>query len=93
MRRFDVSFLKANAQQILDTTSIEYLKTALPRGSLFQDDAAEGVISTVFTKFYVDHGEPLAALKQWQDIHEMSWPLGELPEGHEFLCILPVQDL
>jgi hypothetical protein len=41
----------------------------------------------MFTEFYVDHAEPLAALSVFKD--KRRWSLGDLPEGHEFLIILP----
>ena len=39
-------------------------------------------------KFYVDHDEPLAALKIFNASGK--WSLCELLEGHDFLIILPV---
>lgn len=59
------------------------------RGSLFEDKVTSGAVSSVFTSFYVDHTEPLAALAKYKARNQ--WLLGDLLEGHEFLIILPVQ--
>ena len=58
------------------------------RGSLFEDKCSSGAVSCVFTSFYVDHVEPLAALAAYKARGQ--WLLGELLDGHEFLIILPV---
>jgi len=52
-----------HAKNILTSTTVTYLKTAQLRSSLFKENPAPGVISSVFTEFYVDHEEPLEALK------------------------------
>jgi hypothetical protein len=57
-------------------------------GSLWSDD---GAVSSVFTSFYVDHAEPLEALKQYKAMGQ--WGLGGLLDGHEFLAIFPVVPL
>lgn len=58
-------------------------------GSLFEDnDGTSGAISCAFTEFYVNHDEPLAALESFKE--KRGWTLGESPEGHELLVILPV---
>jgi len=93
VRKPNLDFIKTYAQKILDTTNISYLKDVQLRGSLFQDVDEAGVISCAFTAFYVDHEEPLEALKSWEDKHDMSWPLGVLPEGHEFLCIVANKEI
>ena len=58
-------------------------------GSLFEKDCVpSGAVSTLYTEFYVNHDEPLAALQIFKASRK--WPLGELLEGHEFLIIVPV---
>ncbi|KAJ6544322.1 hypothetical protein B0H19DRAFT_957043, partial [Mycena capillaripes] len=89
----DVNFIKANAQRILDTSSVSYLKDGQLRGSLWQEAAEAGVVSCLFTDFHVDHTEPLRAQKSWEDSQDLRWPLGALPEGHEFFCISPTKYL
>ncbi|KAJ7237589.1 hypothetical protein C8J57DRAFT_1193903 [Mycena rebaudengoi] len=83
VRKLDLEFIKVHAQKIIAITNISYLKGVQLCGSLLQNAAATGVMSCVFTAFYVDHEEPL------QEGQDMMWPLGVLPEGHEFLCITP----
>ncbi|KAJ7687689.1 hypothetical protein B0H17DRAFT_1012938 [Mycena rosella] len=86
----DLDFIKTHAQKIINTTNISYLKDVQLRGSLLQDAAEAGVVSFVFTAFYVDYEEPLQALKSWEDRQDMTWPLGVLTKGHEFFCIAPL---
>jgi len=76
---------------IIDTSPVSYLKNAQPRGSLFQDGTDGGAVCSVNTDFFVDHDEPLQTQKRWEERHDMAWPLGELAEGHEFLCIVPLK--
>jgi hypothetical protein len=68
--------------------------------SLFSDSCVEylqnnnniicnGLDCLVDTKFAVDHAEPLAALK---DIDDVNWQLGrDLPDQHEFIAIVMVR--
>lgn len=65
---------------------IEYVGNAVLRGNLFEPDDTSGVISSACTNFFVDHAEPLEAL-HWVR-QGLSWPLGELLEGHEFLLMI-----
>ena len=89
LRKLDLDFIKAYAQMIIDTSSpVSYSKNAKLHGSLFQD-GTDGAVSSVNTEFFVDHDEPLQTLKRWEERQDMAWPLGGLPEGHEFLCIVP----
>ena len=86
----DTTFISQHAKNIFSVTLIEYLKDIKLQGSLFEDKGEPGVISSVYTEFFVDHTEPLEALeilKKW------GWCLGELLDGHEYLIILPVLDI
>lgn len=67
---------------------IDYVATAVVAGSLFREDST-GLISGVDTNFFVDHEEPLHALNHVKSFRH--WPLGDLPDGHEFLLVLPAQ--
>ena len=86
----DLSFCRDNAKAIIEASPVDYVRGMQLRGSLFENRviAKPGAISTVYTAFFVDHNEPLAALKNSKDSGK--WSLGELLEGHEFLIILPV---
>lgn len=57
-------------------------------GTLFEDNPVKGTVSTVFTSFFIDHREPLAALDSYKA--KGKWVLGDLLDGHEFIIILPV---
>ena len=50
-----------------------------------------GAVSSAFTKFYVDHKEPLEALDNFKE--KGAWCLGELLEGHEYRVLFPVATL
>lgn len=56
-------------------------------GSLFDDDCTTGAVSSTFMSFYVNHNEPLEALKEYK--RHGGWVLGELLDGHKYLIILP----
>jgi hypothetical protein len=84
MKRLNLSFIKTHAASILETTPVEYMKTAQLRGRLFEETLTKDtVVASANTEFYVDHKEPLEALRIYQADHG-EWPLGELLEGHEF---------
>jgi len=84
----DTESILANSTKIFATTPIEYLKGVELAGSLFEENCTTGAVSCVFTEFYVGHAEPLSALEDFKE--KRGWTLGELPEGHEFLSILPI---
>ena len=86
--KVDANFILKNASKILASTPIDYLKDAKPCGSLFDENCTTGAVSCLDTKFYLDHHEPLDALNIFKS--NGRWCLGELPEGNEFLIIVPV---
>lgn len=85
IEKASLDFIKANAEAILKASPVSYIKDAKLSGTLF--DIKDPTGSCVNTEFFVDHEEPLRVLEtvrqSWQ------WPLGDLPEGHEYLLILP----
>ncbi|EED81162.1 predicted protein, partial [Postia placenta Mad-698-R] len=83
----DTGFIAENARNVLSSTTVDYLKSAKLHGSLFGGDFVPGTVSLVFTNFYVDHDEPLAALREVCE--HRTWCLGDLLEGHEFICMAP----
>ncbi|KAG1789109.1 hypothetical protein EV424DRAFT_1624709 [Suillus variegatus] len=85
----ELDFIREHAKGILASSPISYLKACSIEGfALFQDSCDSDAISSVFTKFYVDHTEPLAVLEQYKK--KGQWCLGELLDGHEFLAIFPI---
>jgi len=83
----DTEYCRLNGKKILARTPVDYLQNLQFRGSLFEENCTTGAVSSVDTSFYVDHAEPLEALKTYQERGNCA--LGELLEGHEFLIILP----
>ena len=81
-----LEFMKDNAQSIMKASPVGYVMNAKLRGSLFDVEDTSGLVSSVDSGFFVDHGEPLEALEWVRE--SMDWPLGELLDGHEFVLIL-----
>lgn len=71
----------------MQASPIPYIREAKLRGALFEPEDSTGLVCGVNTQFFVDHEEPIEALKMVQETWE--WPLGDLLDGHEFLLILP----
>jgi len=91
----DLGVIKRNAHGIMAMSPVDYVRSALLAGSLFEeaDEDAKGRVGgdanrgicCAFTKFYVDHGEPMAALEEIGK--KRQWPFGGLPEGCEYLAL------
>jgi GNAT superfamily N-acetyltransferase len=86
----DLEMTKEWAGKIMSSSPVEYVRTASLHGSLFEQQVTDGSVSCADTKFPVDHAEPLEALKKIRD-QGMTWPFGELPDGHEFLILVKVK--
>lgn len=71
----------------MKASPIQYVKGAKLCGTVFNPDDLSGLVSGVDTGFFVDHEEPLQALEVTREYWK--WPLGDLPDGHEFLLVLP----
>ncbi len=84
-----VGFIRDNAEAIMKVSPISYVKNAELRGSLFDPEDTSGVVSSVYTRFFVDHTEPLEALTWVREA--LDWPLGELLNGYEFLLMITVR--
>ncbi|KAH7915090.1 hypothetical protein BJ138DRAFT_1176864 [Hygrophoropsis aurantiaca] len=99
----DTQFIADYARSVLGAAPVGYIRSAELRGSLFGKGGGDsvsapgdGVVSSVFTDFYVDHDEPLAVLRAFRDKRKgegegAGWQLGELLDGHEFLLLAPVE--
>jgi hypothetical protein len=83
-----LGFIREHASGILGSSPISYLKAAQLRGTLFEDNCNNSTISSAFTKFYVDHTEPLAVLSHYKE--KDHWCLDKLLDGDEFLAIFPM---
>jgi hypothetical protein len=71
---------------IMKSSPISYIRDAELRGSLFNPEDVDGLVSCVATNFFVDHTEPLEALAWVRE--NTNWPLGDLVDGHEFILII-----
>ncbi|KAM7190662.1 acyl-CoA N-acyltransferase [Rhypophila sp. PSN 637] len=87
--KISMDFIRTYAGDVMARSPITYVKEGKPCGQIFEDNSKTGVnsiVSGVDTGFFVDHQEPLDALN-WIQESGGSWPLGGLPEGHEFLLV------
>ena len=84
IERVSLDYIVTQADAILKSSPIPYIRDAKPHGTLFEDESE--MVSGVDTRFFVDHDEPNAALEAIKD--DLPWPLGDLAEGHEFLLII-----
>lgn len=84
--------VREHAQAIMAASPVNYVKTAKPKGSLFEEGDQGGVICCADTHFWVDHAEPLAALAAVRE-RGVEWPFGDLPEGCEFLVLVKAAEV
>ncbi|KAJ5611996.1 hypothetical protein N7510_005190 [Penicillium lagena] len=89
IEKISLDFIRENADSIMSTSPIPYIRDAELCGTLFNSDDANGIVSGVNTNFFVDHKEPLDALELVQKLWQ--WPLGDLPDGYEYLLIMPAK--
>ena len=80
-----LNFIKEHAVTVMKRSPIRYIREAEVHGTLFED--AGDNVSTIDTKFLVDHAEPEEALRLVKEVGR-EWHLGSLPEGHEFLVFI-----
>jgi hypothetical protein len=89
IEKMSLDFIRENAHSILSTSLVPYIRDAELCGSLFNPDDTSGIVSGVNTDFFVDHEEPLDALKSVQ--RNWQWPLRDLPDGYEYLLMMPAK--
>ena len=87
IERVSLDFIRQNAKEVIKASPIPYVRKAGLHGSIFEPGDSSGLVCGVDTQFFVDHGEPVETLRRARETRE--WPLGELPEGHEYLLVLP----
>ncbi|KAJ8131581.1 hypothetical protein O1611_g2047 [Lasiodiplodia mahajangana] len=80
-----LDFIVKSSNRIMKASPITYIRDAEPQGSIFNAQDSTGLVSGVDTKFLVDHDETLEVLNEVRK--KRDWPLGELPEGHEYLLV------
>ncbi|GKU08424.1 hypothetical protein FLAG1_11093 [Fusarium langsethiae] len=89
IENLSLDFIREHAATVMKVSPIRYVKEAVLNGSLFHTTST-GLISGADTGFYVDHEEPLNALAHLRATSRV-WPLEELPDGHEYLVLLPAK--
>ncbi|EFW14307.1 hypothetical protein D8B26_007052 [Coccidioides posadasii str. Silveira] len=89
IERVSLNFIAENAEAIMKVSPISYVREAKLCGSLFEPEDPTGLICGVNTGFFVDHEEPLEALKMVKET--WVWPFGDLLDGHEYLLVLPAK--
>ncbi|KAM0745279.1 hypothetical protein ACQRIT_000663 [Beauveria bassiana] len=89
VEKVSLDFISKNAQGVMRESPIPYIRDAKLCGTIFDDNDSTGLVSGVNTEFFVDHEKPMQALKIIRE--SLQWPLGELPDGHDFgvLCCAP----
>ena len=81
----DLSFIKECARDVMESCPVVYVRDAKLVGGLFTDEMK--AMACADTGFWVDHGEPNQALRLIEE-KGVRWPLGDLPEGCEFLGLV-----
>ncbi|KAL3951836.1 hypothetical protein ACCO45_013553 [Purpureocillium lilacinum] len=81
-----LDYIKSNAEAVMKSSPIPYVRDAKLCGKLF-GDASSGLVAGIDSRFFVDHAEPMQALKEIKQ--HWDWPLGDLPEGCEYLVVMP----
>ena len=84
-KNVDLGFIVEHAQDVLNCSTVEYLRTA-ELGGAFKGTPDGSYL--VNTSFFVDHTEPKAILRTY--VAEGKWAFGELIDGHEFLVLIAV---
>ena len=87
IEKVSLEFIRENAEEVIRASPIPYVRGAELHGSIFEPGDLSGLVCGVDNRFFVDHGEPDETLRRVRETRK--WPLGELPEGHEYLLVLP----
>ena len=87
----DLKFIADHAKDVIRACNVPYLSNAQLVGSIFNAESSLNIddneqrLSLIKTDFFVDHEEPLTALKNLPK----KWILGPLLDGCEFFVVLP----
>jgi len=85
IEHIDVDLLKG-AEPLMKESPVEYVREAKLHGDIWEQNVQDGSVALADSGFWVDHVEALDALSDVKE--DLSWPLGDLLEGHEFLLVL-----
>ncbi|TFK75533.1 hypothetical protein BDN72DRAFT_831793 [Pluteus cervinus] len=86
IEKIPLGFISTDSDAIMKASPIPYIKDAKLCGTLFKPEDTIGLVSGVNTSFFIDHEAPLEALRSIRETYQ--WPLGDLPDGHEYLLVL-----
>lgn len=86
MSTFDLDFIRDKTGAVLSLVNVPYLNFAPLTGILFQA-RSEG-FALINMQFNIELAEPIAALENLPV--DITWPLGTLVPGHEFIAIFEV---
>ncbi|KAM3514593.1 hypothetical protein MY11210_001828 [Beauveria gryllotalpidicola] len=89
IEKVSLDFISKNAQGVMGVSPIPYIRDAKLCGTIFDVNDSTGLISGVDTSFFVNHKEPFEALEIIRK--SLEWPFGDLPDGHEYLLIVPAK--
>ncbi|TQV94671.1 ankyrin repeat-containing protein [Cordyceps javanica] len=89
IEKVSLDFITKNALGVMQVSPITYIRDAKLCGTIFDGNDSTGLVSGVNTSFFVDHEEPLNALEIIRE--SLQWPLGDLPDGYEYLLIVPAK--
>ncbi|KAF1972577.1 hypothetical protein BU23DRAFT_534905 [Bimuria novae-zelandiae CBS 107.79] len=91
-----------DAETIMRSSPVSYVRNAQLKGWLFSEDGDDRTSDhsgcCAFTNFWVDHTEPERVLENLRGSPSavsqvlVKWPLGELPDGCEFLVLIKNKD-
>ncbi|KAH8169598.1 acetyltransferase (GNAT) family protein [Sarocladium implicatum] len=90
IEKVSLDYISKNAKEVLEVSPVPYIRAAKLCGGIFNSSDSSGLISGVDTGFFVDHKEPLEALETIGH-RNLQWPFGDLPEGHEYLLLVPAK--
>lgn len=89
VEKVSLDFISKNAHGVMRESPIPYIRDAQLCGTIFDDNDSTDLVTGVNTEFFVDHEKPMQALKTIRE--SLQWPLGKLPDGHEYLLIVPAK--
>ncbi|KIY03047.1 uncharacterized protein Z520_01513 [Fonsecaea multimorphosa CBS 102226] len=87
LERANLDCAREHARDVMKSSPVRYVRSAILRGSLFEGHWTQGVVCCADTSFWVDHEEPAEALHVVK-ARGLVWPFGDLPDGHEYLFLV-----
>jgi hypothetical protein len=83
----DLEMTRNEVKGVMESCPVGYVKDSKLHGTLWNAGIEDEVVSCADTGFWVDHEEPRWALRIIGE-RGVVWPLGQLPDGHEFLVLV-----